>query len=277
MDSTALNERVYRRGLLCTLALLVVSCATTPQYAGAPLYRDGGGLDTYHSRCAQNPELCVHLAGEASSAASTASRAAPVGLALLQNDGGNPRDELERRLLECVQLADQQVNRRHFGDRSPNADDCWEEVEVEVDGCVERVTRAVALGRDKHKLAAECARQVLDELWPGTYSLEQRYRYFELNDLLELVSAEQEARLLAQGCTQGLWRTIKPDLVLHVDSNKLLVCRVYDFKFPCIPGKEPRWTRYGEKSAFASSTQKDIYEKALKCEAFIIWPGGVRP
>jgi hypothetical protein len=34
-------------------------------------------------------------------------------------------------------------------------------------------------GQQKHALALECARVVLEQLWPRPFSLEQRYRYYQ--------------------------------------------------------------------------------------------------
>ena len=50
--------------------------------------------------------------------------------------------------------------------------------EVEVDGCGAPITRAMLLGRQKHVLALQCAREVLEQLWPAPFSIEQRYRYY---------------------------------------------------------------------------------------------------
>jgi hypothetical protein len=177
--------------------------------------------------------------------------------------------------VECAAQADLQVNQRWFGGRRPNDDECFEEVEVEVDGCLESMTRAAALGREKHVVALACARKVLDEEWSDLYSIEPRYRFYRQTRLLESVSREEEKRLLASGCTQGLWRTFKPDIVLHGKDHQPIACRVFDFKFPCLEGRQPQWTRYGQKSAFAGSDQGSVYTEALGCKAVIISPTGV--
>jgi hypothetical protein len=143
---------------------------------------------------------------------------------------------------------------------------------VEVDGCDAPITRAMLLGQQKHVLALECARQVLEQLWPAPFSMEQRYRYYPSTQFLETVSREDEARLIAQGCTHELWRTIKPDLVLHADRHLRRSALTLDFKFPCPDTNEPRWTRYGEKSAYADSNQGKIYKEALGGEAVMISP-----
>jgi hypothetical protein len=117
------------------------------------------------------------------------------------------------------------------------------------------------------------AREVLEQLWPAPFSLEQRYRYYPNARVLETVSREEEARLIAQGCTKELWRTIKPDIVLHADRSSLRSSVLtLDFKFPCPDTNEPRWKEYGENSAYADSNQGKIYKEALGGEALIISP-----
>jgi hypothetical protein len=187
-------------------------------------------------------------------------RFAPSLLPLLKNDHAVVED-FEERLVECARKAEREVNARYFGDRSPTRDECGEEVEV--DGCSELITRAMQLGREKHELALQCAREVLEQMWPAPFSIEQRYRYYSHAEFLELISPEEEKRLLEQGCIRELWRTIKPDIVLHADRNFLRAVLILDFKFPCPNTNAPRWTWYGSASAYAGSTQDQIYRKAL--------------
>ena len=78
--------------------------------------------------------------------------------------------------------------------------------------------------------------------------------------------------LHARRCTPELWRTIKPDIVLHADRNLLRSVLTLDFKFPCPDTNEPRWTHHGENSAYAGSTQDQIYRKALGGEPLLISP-----
>ena len=146
-----------------------------------------------------------------------------------------------------------------------------------VEGCPKPITRAMQLGQLKHVLALECAREVLEQLWPRPFRLEQRYRYYRNTQFLEMVSREEEARLIAQGCTSELWRTIKPDMVLYADDNWRRAALTLDFKFPCPDTNEPQWRRYGQDSAYFGSTQADIYQEALRSKAVLISPqGGVQ-
>jgi hypothetical protein len=133
------------------------------------------------------------------------------------------------------------------------------------------------LGKLKHDVAFACAQQVLEQLWPSPFSIDQRYRYYPNAKLIETVSREEEARLIAQGCTHELWRTIKPDIVLHPDRSSLRrSVLTVDFKFPCPGTNEPQWTHYGESSAYAGYSQQAVYKDALGGEALIISPQGVK-
>lgn len=114
---------------------------------------------------------------------------------------------------------------------------------------------------------------MLEQLWPAPFSVQQRYRYYPNAKVLEPVSKQEVARLIAQGCTRELWRTIEPDIVLHSDRRSLLrSVLTLDFKFPCPETNEPRWTRYGEDSAYSGRTQGDIYKESLGGEARVISP-----
>jgi len=192
-------------------------------------------------------------------------------LALLGND--NAVGEFEERLWECARQAERRVNAAFFGGRAPTRQECGEEVVV--DGCAKPITRAMLLGQQKHVLALQCVREVLEELWPRPFSLEQRYRYYPNAKVLEFVTPEEEARLIAQGCTRELWRTIKPDIVLHADDNWRRAVLTLDFKFPCPDTNEARWREYGEDSAYVGSNQRDVYKAALRGKAVIISPQGV--
>ncbi len=200
--------------------------------------------------------------------ASQLARLAPVMLVLLKQD--NAVGELEEQLVECAIQAERQINAHFFGDRPPTRNECLEVVDV--DTCGKPVTRAMRLGQQKHALALECAREVLASLWPEPFSIEQRYRYYPHALLLETVGREEAARLLAQGCGHELWRTIKPDIVLHANRDLLRSAVTLDFKFPCPDTNLPQWTRYGANSAYAGKGQGEVYEAALGGEAVIVSP-----
>jgi len=260
----------WQHARLLLASALLAACASTSPHSGRGELR----LDTEtagrlrHATTATGKGASSLAPAAAPAVASVLVRSAPILLTLLEDD--NAVGEFAERLVECARQAERQVNASFFGNRAPTRQECGEEVVV--DGCAKPITRAMLLGQQKHVLALECAREVLEQLWPRPFSLEQRYRYYPNAKVLEFVSREEEARLIAQGCTRELWRTIKPDIVLHADGNWRRSALTLDFKFPCPPSNEPRWRDYGEDSAYADSNQGDIYEAALGGKAVIISP-----
>jgi hypothetical protein len=254
---------------LCLASALLTACASSPQRSARRDLR----LDTETAarlrHAAAAGEAASPLAPAATrTVASVLAESVPLLLTLLEND--NAVGEFEERLVECARQAERQVNASFFGNRSPTREECGEE-EV-VDGCVEPITRAMRLGQQKHTLALQCAREVLEQLWPAPFSLEQRFRYYPNAKFVETVSREEEARLIAQGCTRELWRTIKPDIVLHADRDLRRSVLTLDFKFPCPDTNRPQWREYGENSAYGGYNQGQIYKKALGGEPLLISP-----
>ncbi len=248
---------------------LLMACATSPRSPARRELRLDTETASRLRHAASATEATSGLA--ASTTRVVASNLARITPALIRIMGGEEQvSQLEEVLVECARQAERQVNSEHFGDRSPTRQECGEEVEV--DGCVAPVTRAMLLGRQKHALALECARDVLKELWPGLVSIEPRYRYYPSTKLLETINAREEAHLLAQGCTRELWRTIKPDIVLHADNQWPRAVIILEFKFPCPDTNRPQWKLYGEDSAYAGFSQRHIYEEALGGEALLISP-----
>jgi hypothetical protein len=254
---------------LALASALLTACASSPR----PTARRELRLDTETvSRIRHTATAADAVSGLAPAAtqsmASALVRFAPILTTLLESE--NQVADFEEGLWECARQAEREVNSVHFGNRSPTRQECGEEVVV--DGCVEPLTRAMLLGQQKHALAIQCAQDVLKELWPHSFSLEQRYRYWEHAQFIEAVSRAEEEGLIAQGCTRELWRTIKPDIVLHSDDNRLRSVLTLDFKFPCPDTNKPQWKEYGENSAYAGSNQRRIYKEALGGEALLISP-----
>ncbi|HSP79652.1 MAG TPA: hypothetical protein VLQ93_14035, partial [Myxococcaceae bacterium] len=252
------------------------------------------GFDSVISTRVTPPALFRGLAGQegAATVATTATAAAttqavavnivrlsPVVLALLRSDEPDAGDLLQRELIQCAVLADEKINRKYFGDREPSPAECRKQVEFEVDGCAVIMSMAQLLGREKHEEALKCAREVLKKWWRAPFSIEQRYRYYPNAKFIETVSAVEEARLIKEGCTHQLKRTIKPDIVLHVDFRFTLAALIFDFKFPCLESRKskPGWTEYGPHSAYAGSNQGRVYQEALGGRAYLISPTGVHP
>ncbi|KFE67804.1 hypothetical protein DB31_8287 [Hyalangium minutum] len=255
--------------------MLLVACAGSTPHSRQGQWR----LDT---ETAGRLRHATTVAGEGASTAAPAAaptvasvlvKTAPLLVTVLGSD--NAVGELEERLWECAREAERRINARYFGGRAPTRAECGEEVVV--DGCPQPITRAMQLGQQKHALALECAREVLEELWPRPFRLEQRYRYYRNAQFLEMVSREEEARLIAQGCTRELWRTIKPDIVLYLDDNWRRAALTLDFKFPCPETNVPQWRQYSSDSAYSGQSQGQIYQEALGGHPVILSPKKITP
>lgn len=90
--------------------------------------------------------------------------------------------------------------------------------------------------------------------------------------MVETISREKEARLIAEGCTDELRGTLKPDIVLHGDHNLLKSVLTLDFKFPCPASNQPQWAPYGPGSPYFGSNQRTVYESALGGKPLLISP-----
>ena len=229
------------------------------------------------SETAGKARHAAYVAEQASARAATQAMASPLVraippavLALMQKDH-HEADELEKQLAACAVQAEQVGNARYFQDRPPTKQECAEVVEK--DRCGNPVTRAMFLGRQKHVLALACAEQVLKQLWPAPFSIEQRFRYYPHARMVESISKEKEARLISNGCTEELRGTIKPDIVLHENRTQLLkAVLILDFKFPCPDTNLPQWTQYGRGSPYEDMSQKTLYQNALGGQALLVSP-----
>ncbi|RKH52747.1 hypothetical protein D7Y23_05535 [Corallococcus sp. AB050B] len=227
------------------------------------------------SETAGKARHAAYVAEQASTRAATLAMASPLVraippavLALMQQE--HDADELEKGLAACAVQAEQVGNARYFHGRPPTRQECAEVVEQ--DRCGNPVTRAMFLGKQKHVLALACAEQVLKKLWPAPFSIEQRYRYYPHARMVESISKDKEARLIADGCTDELRGTIKPDIVLHEDRSLLLKSVLtLDFKFPCPDTNGPTWARY-DTGSYAGRSQRTVYEEALGGQALLISP-----
>ncbi len=257
---------------LLLASVLLGACATGPERFGPPT-RGELRLDTESVARLRHASV-LGTPGTATATLTTAStlaRVVPLLLTVLRSD--EKANELDERLKDCARQAEQQVNFPLFGNREPTRQECGEELEV--DGCGEPITRAMLLGRQKHDIALACAREVLKQFWPAPFSIEQRYRYFRHVQFLETISRAEEQRLIEQGCTRELWRTIKPDVVLHSNHDLLRAVLIIDFKFPCPPSNTPTWKHYGKASAYDGMDQGQVYKEALGGETLLLTPRGI--
>jgi hypothetical protein len=171
-------------------------------------------------------------------------------------------------LVECARQADEEVNRKEFGGKSPTQAQCDEQV----GGTRENpVTRAMTLGRAKHELATQCAQEKLGGAYPGRFSLQQRYRLNPRTRQLELIRHDTEVGMLRQGGGGQLAGTVVPDVVIHT-GDPLQVQGVYDFKFPCPDTNLPSWRKYPPGNPLRANNQGDAYKEVFGVPARRVTP-----
>ncbi len=232
----------------------------------------GQAVDSATAACQRNPAYCASVAGE-EAVVPLGVRAAQVAAAgrawqVLDKVTTAALDEI---LVECARRADEEVNRRELGGKSPTKAQCDEQV----GGTRENpVTRAMTLGRAKHELATQCAEEKLGSAYPGRFSLQQRYRLNPKTRQLELVSHETEVGMLKQGASGQLAGTVVPDVVIHT-GNPLQVQGVYDFKFPCPVTNPPSWRHYPPGNPLRVKDQGAAYEQVLGPIPKRVTPTGV--
>ncbi|WP_338267980.1 hypothetical protein [Corallococcus caeni] len=254
--------------------ILWMACALLTACAGGSRHSRHGELGFVDTDTAARARYAAYVAEQATASATRAAASPllraipPAMLALMQQD--HDAGELEKQLAACAVQAEQVGNARYFQDRPPTRQECAEVVEK--DRCGNPVTRAMFLGKQKHVLALQCAEEVLRRLWPAPFSIEQRYRYYPHVRMVETVSKQKEAQLIADGCTDELRGTLKPDIVLHGDRNLLKSVLTLDFKFPCPASNQPQWTSYGPGSPYFGSNQRTVYEAALGGKPLLISP-----
>ncbi|MHA7632672.1 hypothetical protein [Corallococcus sp. M7] len=179
------------------------------------------------------------------------------------------QSRLHEILKKCATLADQEVNLRLLDGKTPTAQQCEEQVGTDAAG--KPITRAMQLGREKHEVALRCVQEHLSVERPGGFSLEQRYRYDQEANSLELVTSGEEQTMLRSGRTAQLRGTLVPDLVIHL-GDPLHPEASYDFKFPCPIGKEGSWRKYPKGHPWEDRLQGEMYEEALGVDAFRVSP-----
>jgi hypothetical protein len=179
------------------------------------------------------------------------------------------RARIDAALAECADAARSEVMLKHFG-RSPTREECKEVVGTDSKG--QPITRAMQLGLEQHALALQCAEKRLQELKPGGFSIQPRYRVDPKTGKAEYLPREVVETLLRQGRSSELRGTIEPDIVIH-EGQAHRVQDVYDYKFPCAPGsKRSDWRTYPEGNPHAGKPQGEVYQKALGGEPARVQP-----
>jgi hypothetical protein len=254
------------------MALVLQTACTTP--VGAHRGDSYSYDNSASAACRQNPANCVALSGKEAAyepvlQAGTAAASAAAVMAVLDNEA---RISIERALTDCAQMARSEVLLRYptaFKGPAPDATECNQST---VDAQGRSVTWAMRLGTEMHEIARQCAEEELNELRPGGFSLEQRYRYDMRTRRTKLVSTAEEQALKDSGNQGELRGTVKPDVVIH-SGDPLDVQAVYDFKFPCVnPNRIPHWDTYPEGHPYQGNSQGRVYEQLLGVEPARIMP-----
>ncbi len=272
-----------RRAALSFLLALLASVSTGGCYAST----ECTAADTTHSCCLKNhrldPWFCDGLEGaeaatsfrepatltQQGAALSTKEVAAITGAAvggaifiLIQGDDDQLdelQDELDPLMEECARRAEQTVNRLRLGGKILGPDECNEQVGVDKNG--KPVTRAMALGNEKHEKAFACVEETLGRSIPGYFVIEQRYRFNSKTRQYEPISKEEVERLVRTGRTKELTGSLEPDLVIHA-GTPTHIRFIYDFKFPCAQDKLPTWRAYS-RGPHRDHTQGETYQKSF--------------
>ncbi|WP_163870489.1 hypothetical protein [Myxococcus eversor] len=254
-------ERDWRRLWVTGWAMFLAACAGTPERASTGRY----AFDSASNSCRHRPELCVRAAGEEAvippvrpiQAMVSATRTAVAALRVLDSA---TQAIIEERLKECADQARSSVLIDKWAGRSPTPVECSAIVTDASSG--RRLTLAMHLGCLIHRAALVCTHEALEELRPGRFSLEQRFRFDGDTGILQQIS-EGDARLLLRlGCGEELKGTLVPDVIIH-EGDPLVASAVYDFKFPCVnTDRAPSWRRY-EEGPHQGLDQQLLYERAL--------------
>ncbi|WP_395846823.1 hypothetical protein [Cystobacter fuscus] len=182
------------------------------------------------------------------------------------------RNDIERTLSECADIARSEVLLRHEGDfasLTPTADECKQWAK---NARSKGMTWAMQLGTEMHEEALECVEERLSKLRPGGFSLEPRYRYDSRQNRWKQVSREEEQALDESGNSGELKGSVKPDVVIH-QGDPLRAQAVYDFKFPCMNIDEiPNWPRYPPTHPYSGLDQGTVYEWAFSIKPTRVMP-----
>jgi hypothetical protein len=270
---------------LCA-SLLLVACSASRQSAPRQYAQS---VDSATNAGMRNPELITPQVGERIPVIPPLRPPPPVAGALTATavaggqaviDDSESLDagvlkRIDKALAECANTARSQMVLKHFNGRSPTREECNEEVGSDSQG--KPITRAMRLGVEQHEVALKCAKERLNELKPGGFSISPRYRYDPKTGKATHIPREAVEELLNQGRGAELRGTLEPDIVIHAGKPHQ-VQAVRDYKFPCVnTDKWSSWRQYPEGQVHSESNQYDLYWKVLKVEPAMVQPHlGVR-
>lgn len=127
--------KAHLRPAVLALGVLLTACGSA-----------GYAVDSATSACRQNPAYCALVASEETvvpTAVLGATEVASVGAALRALNL-KMQSDIEDALVECVEWANDQVNRRRFGGQNPSREQCQEELPGR-DPCGKGATRPLRL------------------------------------------------------------------------------------------------------------------------------------
>ncbi len=261
---------------------MLAGCVLLGACAGTPAQRQPEGLrfDTVSNACRQNPASCAALVGREATRASVpaAGMTAGAGYALVRILEKPLEERIDKELTECADLARSEVLLRHrkdFKGPSPTREECNQKVK---DATGRSVRRAMQLGTEMHQVALKCAKERLDKLRPGGFSLEPRYRYDSKTGQTKRVRDEDVRALEESGNGGELLGTLVPDIVIH-PGDPLYAQAIYDFKFQCVhTDGVPEWETYPPGHPHQGREQGHVYSEALGAPAKRVAPrNGVEP
>jgi hypothetical protein len=220
-------------------------------------------LDTATNTCVHNPACYAVPAGEQAILPwlTRVVGTAEATVAALRLLDAATIARVERILTECADQANAEVNERMLAGRRPTREVCKETVGKDSRG--RPVTRAMELGKEKHRVALQCVRERLEKEVPGNFSLEPHYFYDRKARRTGLLDPKQVEAWLREGLLEKLLGTLIPDVVIHAVGDPLKVQAVYEFKFPCPSSNDPAWRDYPEDHPYHPSNQGELYGEAL--------------
>jgi len=261
--------------LLLVLSPLFGGCAA-PRLMGPGVPRHyAQAMDSATSACLRNPSCYVAPPGEDAiipglARALEAVRTVSAVVRLLE---AAEVARVEQVLKDCANEASLKVNEQWLGKGNrPTRQLCQQTYETDARG--NKVTWAMHLGREKHRVALECVQRELGAALAEHVSLQPQYRYYRTPRTLELLDPRQVAEWLRDGLYGMLLGTLIPDVVVHAAGNPLHAQAVFDFKFPCPSSNPPTWNSYPENHPFHELDQGGLYQEAFNLkEAVRISPG----
>jgi hypothetical protein len=171
---------------------------------------------------------------------------------------------VEQVLMDCANDATTQVNDQLLGKgKRPTRELCQETFATDARG--NKITWAMHLGREKHRVALECVQRELGDL-ADNLSLQPQYRYDRVAGKLELLDPRQVEAWIREGLWDMLIGTLVPDVVVHTTGDPLRIQDVFDFKFPCPASNRPEWYPYPPNHPYRGASQGDMYKEAFRVE-----------